>query len=42
MKWRCPNCKRTRETDENIIMVRCGCGEYMESEKEEKNGRKRK
>lgn len=27
--WKCPNCHNERVTEGNIVMVRCGCGEYM-------------
>lgn len=34
--WKCTSCKREKKTKENIIIVKCICGDYM---KEVKNGK---
>ena len=28
--FKCPDCKDVKQTDNNIIMVQCGCGTHME------------
>jgi hypothetical protein len=39
-KWKCPNCKNTHEIEgkgkDAVVMVLCGCGNYMEKVEEEK------
>jgi hypothetical protein len=37
-EWKCPNCKRDKITEENIVLSMCVCGEYFK-EREEKNER---
>jgi len=29
--WKCPWCKHEIETEDNIKVLMCGCGEYMEA-----------
>lgn len=29
-KFKCPNCHNEKEVDDNIIMVSCGCGYFMD------------
>lgn len=31
--WKCPNCKRERETEDDIKMLVCRCQEEMEEVK---------
>lgn len=28
--WKCPNCKRVREFEEELVIKSCVCGEKME------------
>jgi len=30
INWKCPNCKREKETEQDKVMVLCGCGYAME------------
>jgi len=35
-QWKCPNCKRDKETEDNIITVQCKCGEWFEEVKHDR------
>jgi len=35
IKYKCPNCKREKTTEEKKVLVGCGCGYFMEIIKEE-------
>ena len=30
VKWKCPNCKREKETEKDKVMVLCACSYVME------------
>ena len=27
--WKCPNCKREKKTEDDIVTIRCKCGDYF-------------
>jgi len=33
-KWKCPNCKREKETKDDVIMSMCKCGYELKEVKE--------
>ena len=30
--FKCPNCKRDTESKDDIVIILCSCGEYMEED----------
>lgn len=36
-EWKCPNCKRSKTTPNQIIISLCKCGEYFKESGVEKN-----
>ena len=35
--WKCPNCKRERLTQKEIVSLKCICGEYLKEEGKDEN-----
>jgi len=33
-KWKCPNCQKEKTTEDIVVMVLCGCGEYFQEVKD--------